>query len=95
MNLDVWVSQNDFAYMVLCAIWYHVHNFKNVKNTHGGMLISVKLQAEACIFTKISTPWVFFTFFKLYKWYQIAQRITYVSLHMSFNMLVTIYERFN
>ena len=22
-------------------------------------------------------PWVFFTFFKLYKWYQIAQRITY------------------
>ena len=23
-------------------------------------------------------PWVFFTFFKLYKWYQIAQRITYV-----------------
>ena len=23
------------------------------------------------------TPWVFFTFFKLYKWYQIAQNITY------------------
>ena len=22
-------------------------------------------------------PWVFFTFFELYKWYQIAQRITY------------------
>ena len=22
-------------------------------------------------------PWVFFTFLKLYKWYQIAQRITY------------------
>ena len=32
---------------------------------------------EACNFTKISNPpWVFFTFFKLYKWYQIAQRIT-------------------
>ena len=28
-------------------------------------------------FTKINThPWVFFTFFKLYKWYQIAQRTT-------------------
>ena len=28
--------------------------------------------------TKIKIPpWVFFTFFKLYKWYQIAQRITY------------------
>ena len=29
-------------------------------------------------FTKINTPaWVFFTFFKLYKWYQIAQRIIF------------------
>ena len=24
-------------------------------------------------------PWAFFTFFKLYKWYQIAQRITYAN----------------
>ena len=33
---------------------------------------------KACNFTKINTPpWVFFTFFKLYKWYQIEQRITY------------------
>ena len=32
---------------------------------------------SACNFTKINTPpWVFFTFFKLYKWYQIAQRTT-------------------
>ena len=35
----------------------------------------------ACIFTKINTPqWVLFTFFKLYKCYQIAQRITYLLL---------------
>ena len=28
--------------------------------------------------TKSNTPlWVFFTFFKLHKWYQVAQRITY------------------
>ena len=41
------------------------------------MLILVKLQASACNFTKInSPPWVFFTYFKLYKWYQIAQRTT-------------------
>ena len=33
---------------------------------------------EACNFTKINTPpWVSFTLFKLYKWYQIAQRTTY------------------
>ena len=37
--------------------------------------------AEACNFTKINTPpWVFFTFFKLYKWYQVAQRITYMTV---------------
>ena len=36
------------------------------------------LQAEACNFTKINNnPKVFFTFLKLYKWYQIAQCVTY------------------
>ena len=63
--------------MVRFAIWYHLYNSKNVKNTHGRVLILIKLQALACNFTKINTPpWVFFTFFELYKWYQIAQRIT-------------------
>ena len=23
--------------VMLCAIWYHFHNLKNVKNTHGGV----------------------------------------------------------
>ena len=33
---------------------------------------------RACNFSKINTPpWVFFMFYKLYKWYQIAQRTTY------------------
>ena len=37
----------------------------------------VKLQAEVCNFNKINTPpWVFFLFFKLYRWYQITQSIT-------------------
>ena len=49
-----------------------------MKHTHGGLLILVKLQTSACNFTKINTPpWVFFTFFNLYKWYQIAQSTTY------------------
>ena len=62
------------------AIWYHLHNLKNAKNTHGGVLILVKLQVESCNFTKIKTPpWVFFTFLKLHKWYHIAQSITYCS----------------
>ena len=33
--------------------------FKNVKNTHGGVLLLVKLQAEA---KSNTSPWVFFTF---------------------------------
>ena len=38
---------------------------------------SVNFSNNNCNFTKISTPpWVFFTFFKLFKWYQIAQRTT-------------------
>ena len=43
-----------------------IAQFKNVKNTHAGMLLLVK-------FTKSSTPrCVFFTFFELYKWHQMA-----------------------
>ena len=28
---------------MLCAIWYNLHNLKNLKNTHGGMILLVKL----------------------------------------------------
>ena len=49
-----------------CAIWYHLHNSKNVKNKPGEKLLLIKLQAKACNFTKSNTfPFVFFTFFKL------------------------------
>ena len=47
-----------------CAIWYHLYNFKNVRDTHGGVLILVKLQASATC-----------NLYKLYKWHRIAQRI--------------------
>ena len=43
-------------YVVRYAIWYHLYNLKNVKNTHGRVLFLVKLQAEACNFTKSNTP---------------------------------------
>ena len=44
-----------------------------MKSTHGGMLLLVKLQTETSSFTKGNTsPYVFFTFLKLCKWYQIA-----------------------
>ena len=55
------------------AIWFHLYNLKNVKNTHGGV-------SKTCNITKVTLlHWVFFTFSKLYKWYQIAQRITIFS----------------
>ena len=51
---------------MLCAIWYHLHNLKNVKNTHGGVLLLVKSQALAFNFTKSNTPpWVSFYVLKI------------------------------
>ena len=32
------------SFKIRCAIWYHLRNLKNVKNTHGGLLLLVKLQ---------------------------------------------------
>ena len=52
----------------LYAIWYHLHKLKNVTYTPGEVLLFVKLQAKSN-----SLPMVLFTFFKLHKWYQIAQ----------------------
>ena len=60
-SIDNW-SQ---IYEMRCAIWYHLCNLKNIKNTHGSMLLLVKLQA-------LGPRREFFTFFQLYKWYQIA-----------------------
>ena len=56
------------------AILYHLYNLKNVKKNNGGVLLLVKLQVSA---SSNTPPCVSFTFLKLYKWYQIVQRITY------------------
>ena len=42
-------KENTFFYKksaMCCAIWYHLYNLKNVKNTHRGVLILVQLQAS-------------------------------------------------
>ena len=31
---------------MFCMIWYHLYNFKNVKNTRGGKFLLIKLQAS-------------------------------------------------
>ena len=38
---------------MLCAIWYHLHNWKNVKNTNVGATLLVKLRVESCILIKV------------------------------------------
>ena len=70
---------------------------KKVKNSHGGLLLLHKSFSRflncandiACNSTNSNTPtWVFFTFFNLYKWYQIAQRNIFGSnLYMQFFVL--------
>ena len=61
-----------FLYVMRWAIWYHLYNLKNVKNTIGRVLL---LESSA---SKSDTPpSVFLTFFKLHKWYKIAQSISF------------------
>ena len=67
-----------YPIVMLYAIWYHLYNLKNGEK-HPWRSVN------SCNFTKINTPpWVFFTFLKLHKWYQIAQRITIMSYSLWF-----------
>ena len=34
-------------FVIFCAIWYHLYILRNKKNTRGGVLLFVKLQAVA------------------------------------------------
>ena len=49
-----------------CVICYQLCNLKNVKKNDGEVLLLSNIPL-----------WVFFTLFKLYKWYQIPQSISY------------------
>ena len=45
--LIVFIYLSILYYVMRSAIWCHSYNLKNVKNTHGGVLLLVKFQAEA------------------------------------------------
>ena len=47
-----------------CFARFGTISLKNVKNTHGGLILLVKLQDEACNFKSVTALWVFFTFFR-------------------------------
>ena len=71
---------------MLFVIWYQLYDLKDVKNTHGGVFLLVKLEAEAYNFTTKSNtpPWVFFTFF-LHCTNGIKSRKAYISASLHFN----------
>ena len=62
MSLKFWF--HIFAlFFILSAIWYHLYNFKNLKNTHGMVILLFKLQVEVSNFNKsITLPWMFLRF---------------------------------
>ena len=62
MSLKFWF--HIFAlFLILSAIWYHLYNFKNLKNTHGMVILLFKLQVEVSNFNKsITLPWMFLRF---------------------------------
>ena len=51
-----------FLIVMLCTIWSHFYILKNVKNTHGGVLLSVKLQAPATLLKVTLLHWHFSRF---------------------------------
>ena len=82
-------TEHPSSYKMFCAIWWHLCNLKNMKSTHGGMLLLKNLlaEAEAWNLTNSNTPpWVFFTFFKLYKWYRIMQSIYIILINFLKNL---------
>ena len=45
-----------WLYAMRCSIWHHLHNLKNMTNTHGEVLFLVKLKTKACNYAKSNTP---------------------------------------
>ena len=50
--LDVTVTRRNCKIFDALRVWYHLNNLKNVKNTHGGELLLLKLQVEVCNFSE-------------------------------------------
>ena len=42
---------------MLCAIWYHLQNIKNIENTHGGVLLLITFSNAK---SNSKSKWVFF-----------------------------------
>ena len=56
-----WNELKILSFGLLCAVWYCLYNFKNVKNTHGGVPLLAKLQ-PATLLKQHSSMGVFHVF---------------------------------
>ena len=45
-NIKILKQRGALFTNMFCTIWYHLDNLENVKNTHGRVLLLVKLQTE-------------------------------------------------
>ena len=72
-------SLQNCKYVALCAIQYYLYNLKNVKNTHGEVLLLETLFHR--YFSRFLNC--------LYKWYQIAQNITCKQLSNGYGFILT------
>ena len=43
-NETIFLQIKKLLIVMRCAVWYHLHNLKNVKNTHGGVLLATLLK---------------------------------------------------
>ena len=81
------------SFVVRCAIWVPFVQFKKHEKHPRRSVNFRKVTGFIQPATKINTPpWVFFTFFKLHKCYQIAQRTTFInltSLALLYSYLIT------
>ena len=54
--LRVALSIVESLYVILCTIWHHLYNLKNVTNTDGEVLLLVKVAGNSLQLTKNNTP---------------------------------------
>ena len=51
------------TFVMLCAFWYHLYSLKNEENTHGGVLLLIKLKAKPATLLKVTLLHGFFHVF--------------------------------
>ena len=73
-----WINIS-WLYETPCLIWYHFCNLKNVQNTHGEVLLLIKLQAS--VFGHGRTSW------KLLRCYEEELRFCCVHFYVLANMV--------